>query len=249
VIDEATKIVVCIAVSVGAHFAIERGLASLPEVPPPKRPVLTMRVIQPPKRAVAPEPPPEPKPVEPPPEPKTAVHEKSRAQKAVVHDVVPKDSPPPDRPAVTADTSSTPVFGTTMESTSQGGTGPAVPIGNTTKATPTGAPNTGAVKPLGEPVAPYEVTKMPLPLGRCAGKYTEEAKAAAVEGVVVLDLVVGEDGRARDIKVTSGLTHGLTEAALDAVRACRFSPGEKNGVAVPVRVREFKIRFVLQTDD
>jgi TonB family protein len=90
---------------------------------------------------------------------------------------------------------------------------------------------------------------MPLPLGRCAGKYTEEAKAAAVEGVVVLDIVVGEDGRARDIKVTSGLPHGLTEAALDAVRACKFSPGEKNGAAVPVRIREFKIRFVLQTDD
>jgi TonB family protein len=250
VIDEATKIFVCVAVSVGAHFAIARGLAALPEVPPPKKPtVLLMHVVTPPKPAVLPEPPPEPKPVEPTPEPKPVPHEKPRAQKAVVHDVVPKDTPPPDHPPVTADTSSTPVFGTTMESTSQGGTGPAVPIGNTTKAAPTGTPNQGSVKPLAEPAAPYEVTKMPLPLGRCAGKYTEEAKAAAVEGVVVLDIVVGEDGRARDIKVTSGLPHGLTEAALDAVRACKFSPGEKNGAAVPVRIREFKIRFVLQTDD
>jgi len=249
VIDEATKAFVCIAVSVGAHFAIARGLASLPEVPAPKPPVvMSMHVIEPPKPA-APEPLPEPKPVEPTPEPKPVVHEKPHAQKAVVHDVAPKDSPPPDHPPVTADTSSTPIFGTTMESTSQGGTGPVVPIGNTTKATPAGTPNTGAVKPLAEPVAAYEVTKMPLPLGRCAGKYTDEAKAAAVEGVVVLDLVVGEDGRARDIKVTSGLPHGLTEAALEALRACRFSPGEKNGVAVPVRVREFKIRFVLQTAD
>jgi hypothetical protein len=45
--------------------------------------------------------------------------------------------------------------------------------------------------------------------------------------------------------VVSGLTHGLTEAAITALRECRFSPGKKSGEAVPVRVRGFKIRFVL----
>ena len=30
-----------------------------------------------------------------------------------------------------------------------------------------------------------------------------------------------------------------------ALRSCQFTPGEKGGVAVPVRVRGFKIRFVL----
>jgi TonB family protein len=88
---------------------------------------------------------------------------------------------------------------------------------------------------------------MPLPLGRCSGlgKYTTEARDAKVEGVVVLDLIVDEHGRARDIKVVEGLSHGLTEAAIAALAACPFTPGEKNGVPVPVRVRGFKIRFYL----
>jgi TonB family protein len=81
------------------------------------------------------------------------------------------------------------------------------------------------------------------------GQYTEEAKRTATEGTVVLDLVVAEDGHVREVKVVSGLPHGLTEAAVAAARACHFSPGEKDGVPVPVRVRAFKIRFLLQTDD
>lgn len=87
---------------------------------------------------------------------------------------------------------------------------------------------------------------MPLPRGRCAGKYTDEARAAAIEGVVELDLIVDAEGKARDITVTSRLSHGLTEAAVSALAACRFTPGERNGVAVAVRVRSFKIRFYLQ---
>jgi TonB family protein len=95
------------------------------------------------------------------------------------------------------------------------------------------------------PVPAYEVTKMPLPVGRCVGKYTDEAKQAAVEGTVVLDLVVGADGVVREVHVVSGLPNGLTEAAIAAARACRFSPGQKGETAVPVRIREFKIRFLL----
>jgi hypothetical protein len=49
-----------------------------------------------------------------------------------------------------------------------------------THAEPT-APSAAPVKPLAEPVAAVEVTKMPLPQGRCAGKYTEEARAAATD--------------------------------------------------------------------
>jgi hypothetical protein len=62
----------------------------------------------------------------------------------------------------------------------------------------------------------------------------------------VLDLIVDEHGRARDIAVVDGLPHGLTEAAIAALAACRFSPGERDGQPVAVRIRGFKIRFVLQ---
>jgi TonB family protein len=86
---------------------------------------------------------------------------------------------------------------------------------------------------------------MPLPEGRCAGRYTDEARQAAIEGTVVLDIIVDENGRVRDIHVVSGLPHGLTQAAITALKECRFSPGEKDGTRVPVRVPGFKIRFLL----
>jgi hypothetical protein len=132
----------------------------------------------------------------------------------------------------------------TMESTSQGGTGPAMPVGNTMRAAPA-APAGGPVKPLAEPVAAAEVTKMPLPLRECPARYTEEARSAAVEGVVVLAAVIDEHGRAREITVVAGLPHGLTQSAIAELMRCPFSPGERSGQAVPVRLREIKFRFVM----
>jgi TonB family protein len=94
--------------------------------------------------------------------------------------------------------------------------------------------------------APTKGSKVPLPINPCIGRYTPEARAAATEGVVVLDLVVDELGRTRDIAVVEGLPHGLNESAIAAVRECRFVPGEKDGRPVPVRIRGFKVRFLLQ---
>ena len=134
-----------------------------------------------------------------------------------------------------------------MNSTTEFGDGPVVPTGNTVGVDPKSAPSHGGeVKPLAAPVQAYEVTKMPLPVGRCTGEYTDEAKQAGIEGTVILDLVVGADGVPTEITVVQGLDHGLTEAAVRALKGCRFTPGERSGEAVPVRVRGFKIRFFLQ---
>ncbi|CAN5884693.1 hypothetical protein BH11MYX3_BH11MYX3_42460 [soil metagenome] len=229
------------------HFVLAEALSTLP---PRQAPVMDhkieVRVITP---AVPEPPPPEPpKPPEPTPEPKPepkVVREKptSRPVQAVTHDVISKDVPIADHAVVATESTEQPVFGVTMESTSQAGGGPAVPVGNTAK--PTTGPATSTSKPAAAPVAAYEVTKMPLPQGRCSGKYTDEARAAATEGTVVVDLIVDETGRAREIQVVSGLDHGLTEAAISALKECRFTPGEKAGQPVPVRVRGFKIRFVM----
>jgi TonB family protein len=241
------QLVICAIASIAGHFAFARGLDYLPahrDQAPPQ--IVQVHVVEPP----LPEPPPEPvKPPEPatPEPPKPQIHERPRPHepRAAARDTPPVDTPPVDHPPTTTDTTTTPVFGVTMESTSQAGTGPAMPIGNTTHPAPAGTPGT-PVKPLAQPVAAVEVTKMPLPQGRCAGKYTDEARAAAIEGVVVLDLIVDERGRARDITVVAGLSHGLTEAAVAALQACTFTPGERDGQAVPVRVRGFKIRFLMQ---
>jgi protein TonB len=165
----------------------------------------------------------------------------------MAREATPREAPPTDRPATNAE-STTPVFGVSMESTSQAGSGPSLPIGNS-GLIPAKRQVAPSARPLAAPVQAYEVTTMPLPQGRCIGHYTEEAKRAAVEGTVVLDLVVGEDGRVREVQVVSGLGHGLTEAAITAAKECRFSPGEKDGAPVPVRVRGFKIRFLLDSGD
>ncbi len=240
------RLVIAALVSAALHFAFAKSLRWLPERATIEEPrIVQVSVVRPPPPPPEPEPekPPEPKP-EP---PKPIVHERPQPKKVAAAKQEPKpvETPPVEHPPITTDTTTMPIKGISMESTSQGGTGPSLPVGNTTSpAAPPGA-GSAAVKALAEPVAAAEVTKMPLPQGRCSGKYTDEAKAAAVEGVVVLDLTVDETGHTRDIKVVEGLPHGLTEAAVAALTACRFSPGEKGGAAVPVRIRGFKIRFVM----
>ena len=243
------RLLACAAIAVLVHVGFVYGLRRLPQrAQEPARRVVSVRVISPPP---PPEPPPEAKPPPEPEAPKPVPRERPRSRPSVaaVHDVIPRDVPPPDRPPAPGDVTTTPVFGVSMESTSQAGAGPALPVGNSARPSQARSDQPTAVKPLAAPVAAYEVTTMPLPQGRCAGKYTEEAKQAAIEGTVVLDLIVDEKGRAREVQVVSGLGHGLTEAAIAAVKECRFSPGEKDGTPVPVRVRGFKIRFVLQNDE
>jgi protein TonB len=246
------RLLACAAISLVGHVAFERWLERLPPSPVTSSRKVEIQVIVPTPTATEPEPEPVKAPEPPPPEPaRRPVHERPRARPVVADRQAdtPKDTPPSELPPTsnTADTSATPVFGVTMESTSQAGNGPAIPIGNSPRPRAASGPVAPpAVKPLAEPVAMYQVTKMPLPEGRCVGKYTEEARDAAVEGTVTLDLIVGEDGRTREIRVVEGLPHGLSRAAVTALNECRFTPGEKDGKAVPVRVRGFKIRFVLQ---
>jgi protein TonB len=243
------RILICVLASVGGHFLAGEALSQLPAraTAPPRR-VVEVRVVAPPVEAPPPEPPkPEPPKPEPPKIEPPKVHSKPTAKPIVATavDVVPKDTPPVANAVVTDNPTAQPVFGVTMESTTTGGTGPAVPIGNTTQPQSGPAAPVGP-KPVAAPVAAIEVTKMPMPLGRCSGKYTDAAREAALEGVVVLDLIVDERGGAREIRVVERLDHGLTEAAVKALEDCRFTPGERDGKPVPVRVRSFKIRFLLQ---
>jgi protein TonB len=242
--NDWTKLLICAVASLVLHFGIEQGLQQLPPYVVLLKPrKLKIEVVQPPP------PPPEPEPPKPPddpkPVPKPDVHEAPKPHARVpVATAEPKEAPPPEHPAVTAPEGDEPVFGTTMESTSTAGNGPAVPVGNTARPE-VAAGSAAPVKHAAEPVQAFEATKMPMPQGHCYGKYTDDALKAAVEGTVVLDLVVGEDGRVRDLKVVQGLGHGLDEAALAALRDCAFSPGEKDGKPVAVRIRGFKITFVL----
>ena len=59
-------------------------------------------------------------------------------------------------------------------------------------------------------------------------------RAAKISGTVLLTLVVGSDGVARDIQVKRSLDPGLDANAIAAVQQWKFQPGTKDGEAVSV---------------
>ena len=67
-------------------------------------------------------------------------------------------------------------------------------------------------------------------------EYSEEARKAKYQGTCVLWLVVGPDGRPRDIKVSRTLGLGLDEKAIEAVKQWKFEPAMKDGKPVAVQI-------------
>jgi periplasmic protein TonB len=67
-------------------------------------------------------------------------------------------------------------------------------------------------------------------------EYSEEARKQKYQGVVVLQVVVGDDGRPRDVRIVRSVGLGLDEKALEAVRQWRFAPGMLDGRPVAVLV-------------
>lgn len=75
-------------------------------------------------------------------------------------------------------------------------------------------------------------------------EYSDEARRAKYQGVVVLRVVVGSDGRPENIRVAQTLGMGLDQKAIDAVRQWRFEPGRKDGQPVAVLV-DIQVNFRL----
>jgi len=55
-------------------------------------------------------------------------------------------------------------------------------------------------------------------------EYTDGARRRSIEGTVLLDVLIGEDGSVRDVVVEEGLPEGLTEQAVATVKTWRFRP-------------------------
>src|SRR6202451_4568366 len=67
-------------------------------------------------------------------------------------------------------------------------------------------------------------------------EYSEEARKAKYQGTCVLWLIVGPDGKPRDIAVARALGMGLDEKAIEAVRNWKFEPAMLNGKPVAVQI-------------
>ncbi len=75
-------------------------------------------------------------------------------------------------------------------------------------------------------------------------EYSEEARKAKYQGTCVLYVIVGADGRPRDLRVARSLGLGLDEKAIEAVKTWKFDPAMKDGkpVAVAISVEvEFRL--------
>jgi TonB family protein len=59
--------------------------------------------------------------------------------------------------------------------------------------------------------------------------YTEQARAAGLEGVMWVSFQVGDDGSPRDVKVLEHLALGLDDQAIQAISKWRFKPASLNG--------------------
>ena len=103
------------------------------------------------------------------------------------------------------------------------GTGPGVGEGR-------GGGVGGGVFRVGGGVSAPRVTYQPDP------EYSEEARKAKYQGTCVLWLVVGPDGRPRDIRVARSLGLGLDEKAIEAVKNWKFEPAMKDGKPVAVQI-------------
>ncbi|MGO9123870.1 MAG: energy transducer TonB [Terriglobales bacterium] len=76
----------------------------------------------------------------------------------------------------------------------------------------------------------------PKPVYSPDPEYSEEARKAKYQGTCVLWMIVGPDGRPREIRVQRTLGLGLDEKAIEAVKTWKFEPAMKDGKPVSVEI-------------
>jgi protein TonB len=97
----------------------------------------------------------------------------------------------------------------------------------------------------GGPYQPGNGIDPPTLLREVKPAYTDEARRRAIEGNVVLQIVVRADGSVGDVHVTHTLAAGLEQRAVEAVRQWRFSPARHQGTPVDVLV-EVSVGFSMR---
>jgi len=67
-------------------------------------------------------------------------------------------------------------------------------------------------------------------------EFSESARAAKFQGVVILMLVVNKDGTPTKVRIAQPVGYGLDEKAVEAVESWKFTPGEKDGLPVNIEI-------------
>jgi protein TonB len=206
------------------------------EKPPEPRPE-----VKPPEPAPKKPPPPRiaPRPVEKPPEPKPVAEAEPAKEEPKAEDTTDKE-----------------VFGVDVATVAGGasGGGMRVRVGNTLMKTPekefTPAAEVKPYRPAPPPPRPapvpaFKLTERPVLVNGVKVPYPEEARRQEIEGKVLLQLEIDEQGRVRFVKILSGPGFGLNEAAAEAARSFEFRPGTIGGRPVATWIT-FTYTFVLE---
>jgi TonB family protein len=207
-------------------------------VPPVRR-----RPTPPPPRPIPRRPPP---PIEPPPqrvEPVRVEPPKPEVPQVVQAPVVPVPTDPVDMPGLIESRKQAAAAASAGPGTGGGiGTGAGTGLGQGAGSGigPGQGGGTG-----GGPYQPGSGISPPTLVREVKPSYTDEARRRAIEGDVVLEIVVRRDGSVGDVHVKRSLGAGLEQRAIDAVRQWRFGPARRQGSPVDVVVEvsvEFKLR-------
>lgn len=91
---------------------------------------------------------------------------------------------------------------------------------------------------LGMPIKPAELIHQVDP------EFSEEARKAKFQGVVVMMIEVGTDGRAHNPQIVEDPGLGLSQKAIEAVEQWRFRPAQRGGAAV-VSTARVEVHFHL----
>jgi TonB family protein len=98
--------------------------------------------------------------------------------------------------------------------------------------------------PRPEAVRPGGVIKYPAKVHHVPPVYPRIAQEAKVSGMVILEAIIGTDGRVQDVRIVRSKAL-LDQAAIDAVKQWRFTPTLLNGGPVPV-ILTVTVNFQLQ---
>jgi TonB family protein len=101
-------------------------------------------------------------------------------------------------------------------------------------ATQSAGGNDFSARPVPMRSQPYD--QPPAVLFQANAEYSQEARAAKIQGVVMVSVLVNEEGEPTDLQIVRQLGYGLDEKAIECVRKYRFKPAEKDGVPVPARI-------------